>query len=148
MSIKDWNPSVLPLIREFIATRVPFNQLLGIEVSELKEGCARLEIPFRPEFIGDPFRPALHGGVMSSLIDAAGGAAVYTLITPPDTVSTIDLRVDYLRPGALERIVCTAQVIRPGNRVASVDMVVFHPSSPEHLIAVGRGVYNVKRAKR
>src|SRR3954466_8740822 len=126
---------------------IPFNKVLGIEVADLREGFARLEVPFRPELIGDPFRQALHGGVLSALIDACGGAAAFTMITPPaERVSTIDLRIDYLRPGEPKRIVAEATVMRMGNRVASVDMRTFHTDAPDKLIATGKGVYNVKRA--
>jgi uncharacterized protein (TIGR00369 family) len=125
--------------------RIPFNQLLGMRVAELREGYARLEIPFRPELIGDPLRPALHGGVLSALIDACGGAAAFTLITPPETVSTIDLRIDYLRPGEQKTLVCESTVSRMGNRVASVDSRIFHPDEPERTIATGKAVYNVRR---
>ena len=147
MSVKEWDPRILDEVREFMGKQIPFNRVLGIEVTKLAEGFCRMEIPYRPELIGDPFRPALHGGVLSSLIDACGGAAVFTVVVPPDKVSTIDLRVDYLRPGALERLVCDASVTRLGNRVASVDMKVFHPGAESKLVATGKGVYNVKRVK-
>jgi len=130
-----------------MAKHIPFNRYLGIEVMGLSDGFARMEIPFREELIGDPLKPALHGGVLSALIDACGGAAVFTLVDPPEKVSTIDLRVDYLRPGELSRIACEATVARMGHRVASVDMRVFHVHLPDRLIATGKGVYNVRRIK-
>jgi uncharacterized protein (TIGR00369 family) len=135
------------LVKQFMAEQIPFNKVLGITATALREGFARLEIPFRPELIGDPFRPALHGGVISALIDTAGGAAAFTMIVPPDTVSTIDLRVDYLRPGEKKTLVCESTVTRMGNRVACVDSLVFHDAR-DRLIATGKGVYNVKRADR
>ena len=113
----------------------------------MADGFARVEIPYKPELIGDPYRPALHGGVLSALIDTCGGAAALTHITPPETVSTIDLRVDYLRPGEQKTLVCESTVSRMGNRVASVDSRIFHPDEPARLIATGKAVYNVKRAK-
>jgi uncharacterized protein (TIGR00369 family) len=106
-----------------------------------------LELPFRPEFVGDPVRPALHGGIISALIDTAGGMAAITLIAPSGTVSTIDLRVDYLRPGEMKPLVSESTVTRMGNRVASVDTRVFHPDAPEHLIATGKAVYSIRRPK-
>ncbi len=127
--------------------RIPFNQVLGVRVSHLAQSFARLEIPFRPDLIGDPFRPAIHGGVHSALIDTCGGAAAFTLITPPETVSTIDLRIDYLRLGEAKMLVCESTVSRMGNRVASVDGRIFHPDAPDLVIATGKAVYNVKRAK-
>ena len=65
-------------IRRFMEEHVPFNRHLGIQVDELRQGFARFFIPFRNEFIGDKRRPALHGGIISALIDTCGGAAVWT----------------------------------------------------------------------
>jgi uncharacterized protein (TIGR00369 family) len=139
------DPHIEDLLREFMCERIPFNKVLGVQVSELRQGFARLEIPFRDELIGDPSRPAIHGGVLSALLDTCSGAAAFTLIVPPDTISTIDLRVDYLRPGEMKQLVCESTVTRMGNRVASVDGKIFHPDAPDRVIATGKAVYNVKR---
>lgn len=147
MTTKAWNPALAAVIRKLMEEDIPFNRFLGMRLLELREGFARVEIPFKPELIGDPRRPAIHGGVLSTLVDTCGGAAAFTQITPPETVSTIDLRVDYLRPGEQKALVCEATVSRMGNRVASVDSKIFHPDAPERLIATGKGVYNVKRAR-
>ena len=141
------DPSMLERVRLLVNEQIPFNKLLRIEATELREGFARLEVPFRQELIGDPFRPAIHGGVISSLIDTCGGAAALTLLVPPGVVSTIDLRIDYLRPGEPKPLVCESTVTRMGNRVASVDSRVFHPDAPARLIATGKAVYNVKRVR-
>lgn len=123
---------------------IPFNKFLGVKVTEAREGFARLEIPFRPELVGDPSRPALHGGVLSALADTAGGMAVWTGIADPSgRVSTIDLRIDYLRPGRLEPLAAEAQVVRVGNRVGVADVRLFHPDRADEMIATGKGVYNV-----
>lgn len=135
------------LVIAFFRHQIPFNALLGLDVDELGEGFARIRVPFRDELIGDPIRPALHGGVLSATIDATGGAAAFTLVDlPGDRLSTIDLRVDYLRPGELEDIVCEGRVTRMGNRVASVDVVCFHPGKRDRVIATGKCVYSVRRA--
>jgi uncharacterized protein (TIGR00369 family) len=147
MTTKTWNPALEPVMRQLMEQDIPFNRFLGMRLLELREGYARIELPFRPELIGNPSRPAIHGGVLSTLVDTCGGAAAFTQITPPETVSTIDLRVDYLRPGEARTLVCESLVSRMGNRVASVDSKIFHPDAPERLIATGKAVYNVKRAR-
>jgi len=130
---------------DFFLKQIPFNLHLGMTVDELEPGRCVLRIPFRPEFIGDPVRPALHGGVVSALADAAGGLAVLSTFDGPETgVSTVDLRVDYLRPGKLEDLICEAKVLRVGNRVAATTMVLHH-GSLEYVAAEGRGVYNLFR---
>lgn len=134
------------LIIAFFRHQIPFNKVLGLDVEELSEGFARVRVPYRDELIGDPSRPALHGGVLSATIDATAGAAAFTLVTlPHDRISTIDLRVDYLRPGELKDVICEARVSRMGNRVASVDALAFHRGEDDRPIATGKAVYNVKR---
>lgn len=138
----------LPLekVCAFMEQQIPFNRYLGMKVPLLREGFARFELPFRDDFIGDPFRPALHGGVVSTLLDTCGGAAVWTQVEPDDRVATVDLRIDYLRPGPLADLACEAEVVRVGNRVAVTDMKLFAVEAPERIIATGKGVYNVKRS--
>ena len=131
-------------LRQMMEELIPFNRFLGIRVLEVTEGGARLSLPFRPELVGDPLRPALHGGVLSTLADVAGGMAMWADIEDPMArVATIDLRVDYLRPARLETLDARAHVVRQGNRVGVVDVVIFHPSTATETIATGKAVYNI-----
>ena len=127
-------------------SEIPFNRELGIRVVELAPGRAVLEIPFRDGLVGDPARPALHGGVISALMDTAGGAAVWTLLGESDRCSTIDLRVDYLRPAGLDTVRATAEVLRLGNRVGVTNIRLYHPGAEDEIHAEGKGVYSVKRS--
>jgi len=127
---------------------IPFNRFLGIKVAALSDDHVHLTLPFRPEFVGDPMRPAMHGGVISTLADVAGGLAVWTgLADPRGRVATIDLRVDYLLPGRLERLDAKAHVVRKGNRVGVVDVVLFHPVRADEAVATAKGVYNIVTRK-
>lgn len=131
-------------IKRFMEEVVPFNRWLGVQCPRAEKGFCRLEIPFREELVGDPTRPALHGGVISMLVDTAGGGAVWTTSEDDRTrVATIDLRIDYLRPARLDRLIAEATVVRVGNRVGVTDMRVFHPGAEAEPIATGKGVYNV-----
>ena len=134
----------LETLRQVLEEFIPFNKFLGMKCVDLRRSFVRIELPFREEFIGDPLRKALHGGVISTLADVGGGMAVWSEIGDPrGRVSTIDLRVDYLRPGRAETIAVEASVVRQGNRVGVADMRLFHPSSPEESVATGKGVYNI-----
>ena len=131
-------------LKQLMETMIPFNRFLGIKCVEVTDAGVHLSLPFRPEFVGDPMRPALHGGVMSTLADVAGGMAVWAdLEDPTARVATIDLRIDYLRPGRLETLDARATVVRKGNRVGVVDVVIFHPALPDETVATGKGVYNI-----
>lgn len=148
-------PRLAP-VAQFMEEGIPFNQYLGLKCLHLVEGSCVLQIPWMDKLIGDPTRPAVHGGVTSMLIDTAGGAACFTrLDLPGERVSTVDLRVDYLRPGPPADLWVVARVVRLGNRVAVTRMEVYSgglppPGTPERAapIAAGHGVYNVLRKDR
>jgi uncharacterized protein (TIGR00369 family) len=135
------HPDVLKQVMEEL---IPFNRYLGVKLATARPGFARLEVPFRDELVGDPMRPALHGGVLSALADAAGGAAVWTgLEDERARISTIDLRIDYLKPARLVTVVAEAAVVRLGNRVGVADVRMFNADAEGDTIATGKGVYNI-----
>src|SRR5688572_8765029 len=111
-------------IRRLMETLSPFNKLLGLRVELLEDGHSVLWLTPRPEFIGDPRRGSLHGGVLSALIDTAGGAAAWSTLEPlEDSVSTVDLRIDYLEPATVGTdLRAQAQLRRKGNRVCHVQI--------------------------
>jgi uncharacterized protein (TIGR00369 family) len=122
---------------------VPFNRLLGIRGESAEPGRCVLALPVRAEHTGDPRRPALHGGVISALIDTAGGVAAWSALPPGHSVSTVDLLVDYLEPGDVAGTLrAHAELVRRGNRVCHVRIRV---SQGEVLVAEGRAVYNIHR---
>lgn len=130
---------------EVMERHVPFNRFLGLRGESVAEGRAVLLLPVRSEFVGDPRRPALHGGVLSALIDTAGGVAAWSALGPGETVSTVDLRVDYLEPAGLgEPLRAEAELVRKGNRVCHVRIAV---TQGRALVAEGRGVYNIHRRR-
>lgn len=134
----------IEIIRQFMEEHIPFNRFLGMKLGAVSKGFASIHLAFRDELVGDPFKPALHGGVISALADTVGGCAVFTVIEAGARCSTIDLRVDYLRPGRLEDIRAQAEILRVGGRVAVAKIDVFH-ADPATPIAAAMGVYAIKR---
>jgi uncharacterized protein (TIGR00369 family) len=125
---------------------IPFNRLLGIRGESAGRGRAVLTLPVRPEFVGDVRRPALHGGVLSTLIDTAGGLAAWSALADEESVSTVDLRVDYLEPAGLGApLRAEAELVRKGNRVCHVRIAVLQDGV---LVAEGRAVYNIHRLRK
>ena len=133
-------------IMDIMEKEVPFNRYLGIRGESAEKGRSVLRLPVRPEFVGDPLRPALHGGVISALIDTAGGLAAWSALEEGETVSTVDLTVDYREPGRLGgELRAEAELLRKGNRVCHVRVRVTQEGT---LVAEGRGVYNIHRRKQ
>lgn len=134
----------LSALRQFFEDGIPFNRLLGIKIESIEDVQCVMRVPFKPELIGNPTIPAIHGGVLSALADTAGGLAVLTRLEELAGVSTIDLRIDYLRPAGEADLVCVAEAIRVGHRVGVTKMRIFQEDG-DVTIAECRGVYNIRR---
>ena len=119
----------------------PFHQWMGVTATAVERGRVVLSIPPNPDFVGNPFIPAVHGGIVAALIDLAGGAALFAELKFP--TPTIDMRVDYLRPAiAGKRLDAEARVKSLGKTVAFVDIDV--TDEDRRLVATGRCTYSVK----
>ena len=89
-----------------------------------------------PRLIRHNNHQILHGGVTSSMLEAAGGLLAMaktmeslwesedmdTIQKRIQNLATIDIRVDYLRPGRGKWFIVTAEVVRLGNKVAVTRM--------------------------
>ncbi len=118
----------------------PFHEFLRPLARGVDErsGAITVGLAFRPEFGRSSDSPGFHGGVLASLIDLAGHAAVAVRIGR--MAPTIDLRIDYLRAARDVELIATARIVRAGRTVSIVDIEV--KDSQERLIAIGRGAFS------
>ncbi len=63
-------------IANLFAERMPFNKLIGMQVTHYDFDKVELRIKMEEKLIGNPFHNILHGGVTASLLDVAGGMIV------------------------------------------------------------------------
>src|SRR5262249_30062058 len=63
----------------------------------------------------------VHGGVLASLADTAGGLATYMCASPGIRVATVEMKMNYLEPVSGGTVIAEARVIRRGTNLAVVD---------------------------
>lgn len=132
----------------------PFFEFLGITVGPMDADNIYIKLAMRDELRGYPGNGALHGGVISAMIDIIGGTVVawkmlkeikgqplQELVKKFKNMSTVDLRVDYLRPGKGKMFTATASVLRTGKKLAVTRMELYNEK--QCLIAIGTGTYTV-----
>ncbi len=131
--------------KNIVDNMIPLHKLLGIKLLAIDDGYAKLHVPFKPELVGDPRSQVLHGGVISTAMDSAGGAVgMTTLVSEQDVIQTIDIRVDYLQPARSNDLIVEGKIARSGVRILVTSMVAYDKEG-ESAIAEGKGVYNVRR---
>ena len=135
-----------PLNRQQIQERLlhsPFNAFLDLEVlaadPENQEVVMRLKM--RPEFERLAGSGQWHGGPIAAAIDIVGDYALAMLVGKP--LPTINLRVDYLRPGK-GTLTLAARIRRSGKTVGVVDVDVLDEAGEP--VAIGRANYSTVTA--
>lgn len=135
-----------------IISEIPFNRILGLTLDTIETDHISLRFTNRHELIGNFLHGILHGGVISSVLDMAGGAATMISVAKKhlghdleqlalqlSKSSTINLHIDYLRPGKGSEFIAKAWVLRSGSKICVTRMELINEESV--LIATGTGTY-------
>lgn len=133
---------------------ISFNAVCGFEIdlADYLRPCVHFDM--RDELIGNFRRGNLHGGVISSVLDVTGGLLAFIdiagrlkdrseqhMLERFERMGTIDLRIDYLRPGLGNRFTASGAILRSGRKVTVTRMELHNNDNT--LIAVGTGAYVV-----
>ena len=83
----------------------------GIKFESIKDGIARLALPYRPEISNSD--GALHEGVIGALVDSAGAMSAWSLVKPVPAmrVSTVSIDVNFCPAPAGQDVTAYAQMI-------------------------------------
>ena len=153
-TVIEFEPEYVDGLRKIFEEMIVFNQILGLKITSIAADRASGRIEMRRELIGHYSHNRIHGGVISASLDAMGGLAVMAAIgarhmneTPAlrlhrfGKLGTIDLRIDYLRPGIGDHFDLRAEVLRLGSRVATTRMEFL--GADGKLLSTGAGAYIV-----
>ena len=149
-----FEPEFLQGLTRIFEESIVFNKVLGLKIASITPERVVAHIAMKPELVGHYSFNRIHGGVISAGLDAMGGLAVMAAIgakhmdEPPEQrlhrfakLGTIDLRIDYLRPGIGSHFELRAEVLRLGSRVATTRMEFLGPDG--QLMSAGAAAYIV-----
>ena len=119
-----WNVSGIEYLRAMQSGELPappIAVLLGMWISEVSEG----RVVFALEAAEYHYNPlgTVHGGVLATLLDSAMGCAVQSTLSAGTSYTTLELKVNYLRPVTTKTgmLYCEGKVIHVGGRVATAE---------------------------
>ena len=102
-----------------ILSQVPYAKTLGVEPNLVGEELT-LILPFSEDNIGNPFLPAIHGGVIGGFMEIAAITQIFFESPPKHVPKPIGINVDYLRCGKPLDLYARAEITKLGSRVANV----------------------------
>jgi len=92
---------------------------LGMTIEHFEPGLARVSMTAGPAF----HNPAgtLHGGVFCDLADMAMGIAFFSSLAEGEAMTTLELKINYLRPVVNGTITAEARVVNRGRTTGLVE---------------------------
>jgi uncharacterized protein (TIGR00369 family) len=101
----------------------PIGKLLGLTI--ISSGAGRATIGFQASARYANPMGTLHGGVLCDLADAAMGIAYRSMLAEDETFTTIELKINFLRPVWNAKLRAQAKVIHAGKSVALIECDIF-----------------------
>jgi len=121
-------------LQAFLAS-VPYIRFLGMK-AELAGDEMTAILPFSPHLIGNPALPALHGGVLGAFMEMTALAQLSVLSTEMKLPKTIDVTIEYLRPGRAMTTYARADVRKLGRRIAHVHVEAWQEARSSPVAAI------------
>ena len=91
-------------------------RLIGARLGRLGPGYCSVELPYRDDLTQQ--HGYIHAGIVSAILDCAGGYAGFTLFPADASVLTVEYKLNLLAPATGERLVAEAEVVKPGRTLA------------------------------
>jgi uncharacterized protein (TIGR00369 family) len=136
---EELNPQFKKSLLNWMETKNPFWSLLGMEIIEIKKGWAKIRLPFSEKLANGT--GVAHGGAIFSPADSAVGMALVGLIDKDENISTLEMKINYLRPFSSGEIVAEAKIVHKGTMTAIGDVDV--RDEKDNLIAKGLVTYAI-----
>lgn len=133
-------PTGFDVMHQFLpASPLPIH--LGIELVELRDGHARLHLPFRDHNV--TMGSVVHGGAVAALVDTAAMAAAWAGADVPENLrgATVSLSVNYVAAADGVELTADARVVRRGRRLTSLQVEVTDPSG--EIVATAMATYQM-----
>ena len=136
---EELNPRFKESILNWMKTNNPFWSLLGMELTEIKKGWAKIRLPFS-EKLANGIGVA-HGGAIFSPADSAVGMALLGMLRKDENISTLEMKINYLRPFTAGEMTAEAKIVHRGTTTAIGDVEV--KDGKGNLIAKGLATYAI-----
>jgi uncharacterized protein (TIGR00369 family) len=125
-------------------TQNPFWSLLGMELLDVRKGWAQIKVPFSEKIVNAI--GIVHGGVIFSPADSAIGVALAGLLHRDELITTVEMKINYLKPFDSGAIIAEGKIIHRGTHTAVGEAEV--KDAAGNVIAKALGTYMIMKNKK
>lgn len=100
-----------------------FTRSVGVEGVKSEAGIAELLLDIKPEHLNSG--GIVHGGVLATLLDCAGGAAVFSVLPATQFAPTTNMSINYMSSVSEGRLIARSNVLKQGRRMVYCESKVY-----------------------
>jgi uncharacterized protein (TIGR00369 family) len=97
----------------------PVAALIGFTITSIEPGRSVMEMDAGPQH-ANPMG-TLHGGIVCDFADAAMGMAYASSLDEAETFTTLELKINFLKPVWTGRLIATGRLVKGGHTIGLVE---------------------------
>ncbi|HTP44843.1 MAG TPA: PaaI family thioesterase [Candidatus Acidoferrum sp.] len=124
--------------------QAPVARLIGFELTSIRHGESVIELEASDSH-ANPMG-TLHGGILCDIADAAMGIAFASTLDDGESFTTLELKINFLRPVWKEKLRALGKVVKRGKSIGMVECEVWN--SQDVLVAKSSSTCLVLRGEQ
>lgn len=116
----------------------PFAHLIGLNFTKFENGWTHCTLNVTDQLL-NPYN-VLHGGVIYSMADTGMGGALFSVLEPGQTCTTVEIKVSYFKFVTSGTLTCESKIINKGRKIATLESEI---TNKERLVAKAIGTFYI-----
>jgi len=141
---EELSPNFKKALLSKVKKNTPFWSLLDMDLVDIKKGWAKVKLPYDKKL--DHAYSSAHGAAVFAPADSAVAMALQTMVEKDEVFTTVEMKINYIRPFAKGEIVAEAEIIHKGGNLAIGDVTV--RDSKDRLVAKALTTYMIMKRDR
>lgn len=113
---EELSPNFKQALLTKVKAHTPFWTLINMDLLDVKKGWAKVRLPYDPKL--NHAYGAAHGAAVFAPADSAVAMALQGMVGKDEVFTTVEMKINYLRPFAKGEITAEARIVHKGGNLA------------------------------
>ena len=141
---EELSPNFKNALLTKVKKNTPFWSLINMDLVDVKKGWARVKLPYDKKL--DHAYGSAHGAAVFAPADSAVAMALQGMVAKDEVFTTVEMKINYLKPFYKGEIVAEAKIVHKGGNIAIGDVEI--RNSDGAMIAKALATYMIMKQER
>jgi uncharacterized protein (TIGR00369 family) len=141
---EELSPNFKKAMLTKVKNNTPFWSLINMDLVDVKKGWAKVRLPYDKKL--DHAYGSAHGAAVFAPADSAVAMALQGLVEKDEVFTTVEMKINYIRPFSKGEIIAEAAITHKGGNLAIGEVDV--RDSQGRLVAKALATYMIMKRER